>query len=114
MNLKKLVKKGIDRNIVVYDTDAKEGVLTKRLISLMRVIAYRNGRKILVKVIVPWGTRVEDDFAKYVSKTRGVKFEMSQEYTDFLTGALNGILPKNKVKCLIGICEDDSVLLGAY
>jgi hypothetical protein len=34
---------GVDRNIVVYDSDASEGFFTKRLVSLMKTVMRRNG-----------------------------------------------------------------------
>jgi hypothetical protein len=34
---------GVDRNIVVYDSDASAGLFTKRLVSLMKTVMRRNG-----------------------------------------------------------------------
>jgi hypothetical protein len=34
---------GVDRNIVVYDSDADPGLFTKRLVSLMKTVMRRNG-----------------------------------------------------------------------
>jgi hypothetical protein len=34
---------GVDRNIVVYDSDAAQGQFTKRLVSLMKTVMRRNG-----------------------------------------------------------------------
>lgn len=34
---------GVDRNILVFDSDAPAGLFTKRLVSLMKVVAKRNG-----------------------------------------------------------------------
>jgi hypothetical protein len=34
---------GVDRNIVVYDTDASAGLFSKRLVSLMKTVMRRNG-----------------------------------------------------------------------
>lgn len=38
-----LLNAGVDRNIVVFDSDASPGQFTKRLVSLMKVIMRRNG-----------------------------------------------------------------------
>lgn len=38
-----LLMAGVDRNIVVYDTNANVGQFTKRLVSLMKLIMRRNG-----------------------------------------------------------------------
>lgn len=38
-----LLAAGVDRNVVVYDSDASAGILTKRLISLMQIAMRRNG-----------------------------------------------------------------------
>ncbi len=38
-----LLAAGVDRNIVVYDTDASTGLFTKRLVSLMKTVMRRNG-----------------------------------------------------------------------
>lgn len=38
-----LLAAGVDRNIVVYDTDASAGLFTKRLVSLMKTVMRRNG-----------------------------------------------------------------------
>ena len=38
-----LLSAGVDRNIVVYDSDATAGQFTKRLVSLMKTIMRRNG-----------------------------------------------------------------------
>lgn len=38
-----LLAAGLDRNILVYDSDATQGLLTKRLVSLMKVTQRRNG-----------------------------------------------------------------------
>ena len=38
-----LLAAGVDRNIVVYDSDAAAGQFTKRLVSLMKTVMRRNG-----------------------------------------------------------------------
>ena len=38
-----LLAAGVDRNIVVYDSDASPGQFTKRLVSLMKTVMRRNG-----------------------------------------------------------------------
>ena len=38
-----LLAAGVDRNIVVYDSDASSGLFTKRLVSLMKTVMRRNG-----------------------------------------------------------------------
>jgi hypothetical protein len=38
-----LLAAGVDRNIVVYDSDANAGQFTKRLVSLMKTVMRRNG-----------------------------------------------------------------------
>ena len=38
-----LLAAGVDRNIVVYDTDANPGLFSKRLVSLMKTVMRRNG-----------------------------------------------------------------------
>ena len=38
-----LLAAGVDRNIVVYDSDTSAGLFTKRLVSLMKTIMRRNG-----------------------------------------------------------------------
>ena len=38
-----LLAAGVDRNIVVYDSDANSGLFTKRLVSLMKTVMRRNG-----------------------------------------------------------------------
>lgn len=38
-----LLAAGVDRNIVVYDSDASAGQFTKRLVSLMKTVMRRNG-----------------------------------------------------------------------
>ena len=38
-----LISAGADRNVMIYDADASNGVFSKRLVSLMKVIMRRNG-----------------------------------------------------------------------
>ena len=38
-----LLSAGVDRNIIVYDSDAAAGQFTKRLVSLMKTVMRRNG-----------------------------------------------------------------------
>jgi len=38
-----LLAAGLDRNIVVYDSDAAQGLFSKRLVSLMKTVMRRNG-----------------------------------------------------------------------
>jgi hypothetical protein len=38
-----LLAAGVDRNIVVFDSDANSGLFTKRLVSLMKTVMRRNG-----------------------------------------------------------------------
>ena len=38
-----LLAAGVDRNIVVYDSDANPGLFSKRLVSLMKTVMRRNG-----------------------------------------------------------------------
>ena len=38
-----IISAGVDRNILVYDSDAATGVFSKRLVSLMKTVVRRNG-----------------------------------------------------------------------
>ena len=38
-----IISAGVDRNILVYDSDAASGVFSKRLVSLMKTVVRRNG-----------------------------------------------------------------------
>lgn len=76
-----LLAAGVDRNIVVYDSDATAGEFTKRLISLLKLTMRRNGggnsssvnRRLLTDLFVPpeaiedmrnWGVDNVDDLTR--------------------------------------------------
>ena len=62
-----LVASAIDRNVIAYDKDAKEGELSKRLISLMKTVYSRtNGYKDRMNILL---------VDKQITKIGGVKIE---------------------------------------
>lgn len=76
-----LLAAGVDRNVIVYDSDAGSGQFTKRIISLMKVVMRRNGggnsatqnRAKLTDVYISpesvedmrnWGVDIVDEFTR--------------------------------------------------
>jgi hypothetical protein len=83
IDLRPVFRKAIERNITVYDADAESGELTRRLISLMKVVNRRNGKNSIDKIYTPINCGVSDVF--------GVKIEylvssktLTEDYSESL------------------------------
>lgn len=99
-----LLKYGVDNNVVVYDERAN-GILTKRLVALMR-ICMRNRLDTLKVIVLP---EDEVDYKDFV----GIDID---HYPYELKGYYNHLgasFPSNKSEFIIGIGYK-SLLLGAY
>lgn len=101
---KELWAVGGDRNILVYDNEAKPRHLTKKLIEFMRETSELAGNCRLLKIICDSNIEVFDDI--------DIDFEVVEyDFTkDFLSGPY--ILPTGDKALIIGIC-DNSILLGS-
>ena len=125
LQLPELVKIGLERNIIVYDADAKPGVLSRRLISLASTVNRRNnsslfGHKIHSVYINKPGFL---DFAKTIyhndtsllggEKVFGIDIKISNINLTKLYLKLGGSFPRLKRKIALFVSNNDC-LLGAY
>lgn len=60
-----MLRIGIDKNILVFDADAKPGELTSRLLSLLRVIGGRNQPKKITDIIISDSDSFDDSIHEF-------------------------------------------------
>lgn len=134
--LTRLVELAIDRNMVVYDADAKVGEPTTRLVNLLKVTAKRNAEQKLTSMIVPKSfVNIEKENSLYkllypvcpskmlpVTTIYGIKIYYSdfdiKKIVDKLNGVIQGedkyaVVMFNDNKPIAELTEKD-VLLGSY
>jgi len=119
----RMIFDGIERNILVYDSECEGGVLTNRLIFLMKTVANNNNIGKMSTVYIPkyeWtSTLIESPFAdkEYFGKF-GITIEECEDQTEkFLN--LEGSLVDKKKYIVIGECSSSEdgytgTILGCY
>jgi hypothetical protein len=117
--VKEYIRRGVDRNIVCYDSDATGGTgdLTKRLLALMRVVGRRNSQP--QSRIMKWyiSDKVDPDL---LSEMRLWVFAAEYELFDdkaskeLYEDELKSSYPINKEHLVIGVDGNDLPLLGAF
>jgi hypothetical protein len=120
--LKKAIKKGADQNILVFDAEAEDGVVTSRLFALMRTVSRCNYKKSVNDFYVPYFahmklTKYRHNIYQHLElDTGGILLEY---YLNDVKGRLvnckndnTGIEYQNDRYLIIGIGED-VVLLGS-
>lgn len=130
-----LLAAAVDRNILVFDSDAAPSQFTKRLVSLMKLVMRRNGggnsssinRTKLTDLIVSpeaiedmrnWNVDIVDEATRReiflapdgsLNRIFGVnlidwdEFGENQEYQNFYTRDLGGILATNDTELVLGL-----------
>lgn len=119
-NFQTQLKRGTDNNIVVFDVDAPKGILTKRLIALMKTYGRRNGF-LLDRLICEEPLESNCDFVETLAlydmdKTKKFGVNITFTYdklTEFFTGVLQGSVAKDDEYVIIGICADNKIILGS-
>ena len=124
---------GVDRNLMVYDSDAPSGVFTHRLIALLKTVARRNGKAIITKIYLPtvvhiiledFDEEIEDIKIIYnVDCVADLRLNKGEEFYNYFFNDLKGTLPKDDKYFAVAIAEngaDESyicpahVLLGSF
>ena len=127
-----LLAAAVDRNIVVFDSDAAANQFTKRLVSLMKTVMRRNGggnsssanrgyvSPEAMEDIRNWGVDIVDEVTRReiytaadgaVNRIFGVNLHdrdelgVGQEYQNFYSGAsaLNQTVPGSKSEIVVGL-----------
>ena len=132
MSVENLIKKAVDRNIIVYDTEAKQGELTKRLIALMKTIMRRNsksGRARMTTIYISSSVALPAEcmhFRYDSNKTRILGVNIKRvDGMEKMIEKLNGTLvvksshigdnPHNDTNCVLGVGSGNNVvLLGSF
>ena len=104
--IKNWLQQGIDSNILVFDSDAPKGVITKRLISLMSSIA-RTTYKHNIKIIY-----MDERENASVERTIGLDWDELKVQKTF--EEMGGTMQYEDEKLVIGILENEQILLGSY
>jgi hypothetical protein len=100
-----LLGASLDRNIVVYDSDAEKGELSKRLISLIKIVHSRtSGRKMDVLLVDKQITKIENIKIEKDTTYSGVKIIRCDIFdSKFLRGVEDGRIPEGKKSMVIGL-----------
>ena len=115
INTEEIVKKFVEQNFVVYDSQEKENYISTRLITLMRTLSRRNLNDKLIYFLIEFPEDV------YYTQKSPIQYKITEE-TIFVVkyNILNyyvkytGMLPDGKKKIIIGITETGKVIGGAY
>lgn len=112
---KRLLKQGIENNVVAYDKNTEGNTITRKLIFNMKIAAKEHGQGILQKVFIP-----NDVYPDFYEAFYWIDFNRC----DFLDGGVNseavklylaegGVMPFNTLSLLVGVCHNGYVILGA-
>lgn len=102
------IRAGVNRNIMVFDSEAKDGELSIRLLNLMKEVALYNGI-ILYDIVIPQGTTAKDVDQFYKLDEKG-SMPSGKEHVIIGMGPLYG----NKYGTEKQGQDSRHVLLGAY
>ena len=108
--IKSLINRGADRNILVYDANSIQGEPTNRLFTLMEICARRNryGRPQFILTDDP---KVQD---KYFVPTQTTSFDLTEYYKSIGgTLAMHNHPSEQDRRIVILICDKDP-LIGSY
>lgn len=119
MNINQMIEKAVERNIVVYDGDAKSERFTARLFALMSVIGRRNSgnkKTKITNILISSEdeTKISEDLAanEYLFFRYGVKF-IENDLTKYYL-SLQGSLQPGKSSVLLATYNNGDVLLGMF
>ena len=102
---------GIERNILCYDSDAKVGQFTRRLVTLMKTVAYRNSLGNLNELLVP--INISTIFYRLFND-----LEVNVKYKNGLTKEFfkkeNVALAIDDKNLVVGITDLGKVILGSF
>lgn len=117
MNIK-MMETAVDRNIVVYDSAAKD-VFTARLFALMSVIGRRNSESKKAKIVNIFISSEDDvKVSEELAINEDILFRYNVKFIDYnLTEHykhLGGSLMPDKKGVLLATYDDGSVLLGMF
>lgn len=136
-DFKEMIDSGHDRNIVVIDSDARCGQMTKRLVSLMKVVARRNGYNLadgrnsrlvrlylsveaLAELEVDCGGNVLDPKRRIkATHCYGIRLLetmlLGEDYplNDYYKKMSGTVFPPGDSELIIGELDDGTILLGS-
>lgn len=111
MDIEELIKVGIDRNIIVADSDnVKSGIFSDRLKSLMHIVFRKNSDNLKITEILQYNGDEEkyDGKATKFFEENNASLPYVNYQTEFLCIAINReLIEQNGIK-------PEYVLLGAY
>ena len=134
---RKLIKKGVDANIIIYDADATRGQFTKRLVHLMKTVARRNYsdefkgysyiKQLYMSIeskedLIMWESPL---YNEYTNKYAGVEIldtlllgegqKLDKYYLDETSeGGCGGSYAPSDIELVIGVLNNGEVLLGSF
>ncbi len=102
------------RSVIALDSDAEAGTLTKRLISLMRVLNRRyspGGGAKLVTLCVGEDVEITDELKENFPRMRFVPVEQLNAEGEFTTDFVQQFSSLNKKRLVLGVMPP---IIGAY
>jgi hypothetical protein len=111
-----LLYEAIDRNMVVFDSEANVGEPTKRLIALMRRVSKSNNIGILYSFLVDnkdfdkWNDIVK----KNILNNNILSINNYDELLDKYYTKHEASLAVGDIKFIIGVTKDEKSILGSY
>ncbi len=101
-----ILSSGVHRNIIVSDSESKSGLFSERLVSLMDVVAKRNGDKKITDFCISYETQADiEENGMYIgASTHEVRnLGEGQLYELMLMDQHNVTLPGVKVETVVGL-----------
>lgn len=100
------------RGLVVFDTDAPSGELTKRLVCLLRVLNRRYTKTSkLVSLCVGEDVKITDEFKELFPRLRFIPMKELNEDGEFTTDFVQQFHLINKPRLVLGVMPP---IIGAY
>ena len=112
-DLKQYIQKGIENNAIVYDDNAPNGVITKRLIWLMKHIAYKNN-KVLDVIFIPSDVYADFFDALFTSWDYDKLYGNYSEITDLQMWGIKIVKCEELNQTMLGAIPSGSIIADEY
>ena len=119
MSINQMIERAVDRNIVVFDGDAKAERSTARLFALMSVVGRRNSENKKAKLVnILISSEDVSKISEDLASNEDLFFRYGVQFVDFpLTKtylSLDGSFQPDKSSILLATYDNGDVLLGMF
>jgi len=113
-NINHWLEQGVDANIIVFDSDAPKGVPTKRLMALMRTIARSTYKHNIKAIYMDKRDAPVASHSYWIMEYKITTLDWSGLKVQETFKEMEGTMARDDEKLVIGILENEQVLLGSY